>query len=127
MTSVVLDASAVLALIRREPGAEKVVDRIRGGRMSAVNLAEVAQRLWRQGSDPTPWVDGLDAGGLILVPADTALALSAAALERLTKPFGLSLADRFCIALALHEQLPLVTADKPFARLRLPIAVELIR
>jgi ribonuclease VapC len=125
--SAVLDASAVLALIRREKGADRVVGRVGEGRMSAVNIAEVAQRLWREGVDPGVWIDGLDAGGLTVVPADTVLALAAAALERLTKPLGLSLADRFCIALAIQEQLPIVTADKPFAQLGLPIAVELIR
>jgi ribonuclease VapC len=127
MTSVILDASAALAMVRQEKGGERVVGRVRGSRMSAVNLAEVAQRFWREGADPEPWIRGLHAGGMTVAAADANLALAAAALERLTMPFGLSLADRFCLALALHEQLPLLTADKPFAQLGLPIAVELIR
>jgi ribonuclease VapC len=127
MTAAVLDASAILAMIQGETGGQLVIGKIAEGRMSAVNLAEVAQRLWRQASDPTPWIEGLDAGGLTIVPADAGLAVAAAALERVTRPLGLSLADRFCIALAIQEQLPIITTDKPFAHLGLPVAVELIR
>lgn len=123
----VVDASAALAFLLGETGADVVAPRLPGGVMSAVNLAEVAQRCWRLGHDPTPYVDRLAASGLRIVDADLLAARLAADLERLTRPYGLSLADRFCLALALDRQAPVLTADRPFQKLGLPIPIVLIR
>jgi ribonuclease VapC len=123
----VVDASAALAFLLGETGADVVSPCLPGGLISAVNLAEVAQRCWRLGRDPTPYVDRLTALGLRTVDADTLVARLAADLERLTRPFGLSLADRFCLALALERSAPVLTADRPFQKLGLPIQIVLIR
>jgi PIN domain nuclease of toxin-antitoxin system len=123
----VVDASAALALLLAEPGAEKVAPHLGAAWMSAVNLAEVAQRCWRLGRDPEPYLDRLFAAGLRVADADLLAARLAADLERLTRPFGLSLADRFCLALALDRSLPVLTADRPFQQLGLPIQIVLIR
>ena len=123
----VVDASAALAYLLGETGADVVSPCLEGGLISAVNLAEVAQRCWRLGQDPTPYVDRLTTSGLRVVDADTLAARLAADLERLTRPFGLSLADRFCLALALDWSLPVLTADRPFQKLGLPIQIVLIR
>jgi PIN domain nuclease of toxin-antitoxin system len=122
-----VDASAALAFLLGENGADVVTPFLPGGLMSAVNLAEVAQRCWRLGQDPTPYVDRLTAMGLRIVDADAFAARLAADLERLTRRFGLSLADRFCLALALDHSLPVLTADRPFQKLGLPINIVLIR
>jgi ribonuclease VapC len=123
----VVDASAALAYLLGEPGGDVVAPCLRTGVISAVNLAEVAQRCWRLGSDPTPYVDRLSEAGLRVADADMLAARLAADLERLTRPYGLSLADRFCLALALDRSLPVLTADRPFQKLGLPIKIVLIR
>jgi PIN domain nuclease of toxin-antitoxin system len=126
-TDYVVDASAALAFLLGEAGQEVVGPLLSGGLMSAVNLAEVAQRCWRLGQDPIPFVDRLADEGLRVVDADMLAARLAADLERLTKPYGLSLADRFCLALALDRSMPVLTADRPFQSLGLPVKVLLIR
>src|ERR1700760_3151245 len=102
MSEVVLDASAVLAMIRGEPGAANVATRLAGARLSAGNLAEVAQRLADQ------WPDAQGNAILAAFPSevidfDRATAMRAGLMRRTTKAHGLSLADRACLALA--EQL----------------------
>ena len=51
MTSAVLDASAVLALVRDEPGADKVALHVGRAAISAVNLQEVIKELLLSGLD----------------------------------------------------------------------------
>ncbi|MBA3425206.1 MAG: PIN domain-containing protein, partial [Rubrobacter sp.] len=45
MSEVVLDASALLALLNREPGHEEVARIVPDAAISAVNLSEVAAKL----------------------------------------------------------------------------------
>jgi PIN domain nuclease of toxin-antitoxin system len=130
MTEVVLDASAVLALIQDEPGGPAIEARLNGARLdgarlSAVNLAEVAQRLGDQ------WPDDLVAAVLGRFPCevigfDTPLALRAGLLRRVTGARGLSLGDRACLALAEREGLAVLTADRTWADLDLGVEVVLI-
>ena len=59
---VVLDASALLALLQNEAGAERVADHLSGGAMSAVNLSEVVAKLIDHGmpaDDVREALDGL--------------------------------------------------------------------
>lgn len=110
--SVVLDASAVLALLRGEAGAKKVAGALAGARMSVVNMAEVASHYHKLGM-PDEQVDQmLRPLPIELVPADVALAREAGRLRRHTVEGGLSLGDRFCLALAKRDGLPAWTADR---------------
>jgi ribonuclease VapC len=126
MTDVVLDASAVLALIQAEPGGPIVEARLDGARLSAVNLAEVAQRLNDQ------WPDDLVTTVLAKFPCEVIdfngpLALRAGLLRRVTKARGLSLGDRACLALAERDGLAVLTGDRAWAELDLGVEVVLIR
>jgi PIN domain nuclease of toxin-antitoxin system len=123
----VVDASAALAFLLGERGADQVAPQLGAAWMSAVNVAEVAQRCWRLGRDPEPYLERLFAAGMRVADADLLAARLAGDLERITRPYGLSLADRFCLALAMDKALPLLTADRPFARLGLPLTIVLIR
>jgi PIN domain nuclease of toxin-antitoxin system len=110
--SVVLDASALLALLRGEAGAKKVEGALAGARMSVVNMAEVASHYHKLGM-PDEDVDAmLRPLPVELVPADAALAREAGRLRRHTVEGGLSLGDRFCLALAKREGLPAWTSDR---------------
>ncbi len=62
-----------------------------------------------------------------IVPFDQELASIAAGLESLTRPFGLSLGDRACLALGIRLSLPILTADQAWAKLDVGVKVELIR
>lgn len=112
MSGTVLDASALLALLWDEPGAAKVADAIAEARMSSVNYAEVVSHFIHAGM-PADQVDAmLRPLPMTIVEADTALATLAGHLRAATADAGLSLGDRFCLALAQRDGLPALTADK---------------
>jgi PIN domain nuclease of toxin-antitoxin system len=126
MTEVVLDASAVLALIRDEPGAAQVAAQLAGATLSTVNLAEAVQRLADQ------WPDAqvstvLGAFPCEVVDFDRATAMRTGLMRRVTKALGLSLGDRACLALAERLGRPVLTADRAWAELDLGVEVVLIR
>ena len=127
MTSYVLDASALLAMILGEPGADSVWERRRGALLSAVNYAEVLSRLVRHGKKLEETQARLGRLELDLVSFDGSHAAVTASLVRGGKPFGLSLGDRACLGLGLLRGLPVLTAERGWAKLELGITVELIR
>ena len=112
MSSVVLDASALLALLKGEPGGVKVASVIADAAISVVNLSEVVSHFVRSGMPTEEVEDMLNALPLTLVPADASLAWEAGRLRAVTAEAGLSLGDRFCLALAKRDGLPAWTADK---------------
>lgn len=122
-----IDASALLALLFAEPGAELVADAIAGGAAtSAVNLSEVATVLVRQKKDPAT-ILGPVRELLVVEPFTDADAMAAAALYPKTTRKGLSLGDRSCLALAQRLGAPALTAERVWAELDLDIDVQLIR
>lgn len=120
----VLDASAILAHVLDEPGGEKARDSFDEGVVSAVNLSEVVARLVRDGVPETTAIAQVADYDFTVRGATRSQAESAGALAT-HKP--LSLGDRFCVALASELNLPVVTADRIWASLGLPVPVELIR
>jgi ribonuclease VapC len=127
MSDAVLDASALLALIFGEPGADKVADRIASCVLSTVNLSEVAAKMAERGTPPDAVRTLLDKLPCRIVPLDREIALAAAALRPATRGAGLSLGDRVCLAHAEREGVPALTADQGWRRVALPVAVEYIR
>ncbi len=127
MSEVVLDASAVLALLNREPGREKVLSALQGAVLGAVNLSEVMAKLVEKGVSEPEALSAINELELEIIPFDTHLAFRAGALRPLTKPFGLSLGDRACLALGMHLGLPVLTAERSWQSLSLSIPVQSIR
>ncbi len=116
----VLDASAVLAVLNGEPGEKKVIPLLSESVISAVNLSEVAAKLLESGMDEASAqiaVSVLGIGAIVDFRED--LAWEAARLRPLTKQYGLSLGDRACLALAIKHNVPAVTADKEWSKLKL--------
>lgn len=112
MSEVVLDASALLAMLKGERGGTKVANAISRARIGVFNYAEVVSHFIRLGT-PEQEVDAmLDSLPLTIVLADKALAQLAGRLRAVTAEAGLSLGDRFCLALARRDGLPAWTADK---------------
>jgi ribonuclease VapC len=124
---IVLDSSALLALLFFEPGYERVAELVPQSWMTTVNLAEVLGRLARDGRPLDQMLEQLDQMGIAWIEFDRELAVGAAALLLPTAPFGLSLGDRACLALARLRGLPAVTADRAWAKLALGIRVEVVR
>jgi len=119
MESVVFDASAILALLRNEPGAEIVAQHIGRGLVSAVNLQEVIKGLLRRGASLDAAIAMLDALHLDVRPHGREDAIAAANLYPATREFGSGLGDRTCMALAIAEGLPVLTVDREWAKIKI--------
>jgi len=124
----VLDASALLALLHNEKGADKVEEAIfNKAVMSSVNWTEVIQKAIARNIS----VDNLDNElaelGLSFLSFDMQQAYIAGSLWQQTKELGLSLGDRACLALAIHLDLPVLTADKIWQQLDIGVSIQLIR
>jgi ribonuclease VapC len=127
MTVYVLDASALVAVLRREPGAEFVEARMAGALMCTVNASEAVMRGVEKGFSEDLMAALISSQELELVSFDAELALSTARLRPSTKHLGLSFADRACIATAIRAKAVAVTADRIWATLDLPCTIEIIR
>jgi ribonuclease VapC len=124
----VLDASAVLALIHDEPGAQDVADALDGSWLCTVNLAEVIGKLVDADIDARGVRDLLTAAGVTLEPLRVDDAELAGALKSMAGARSLSLGDRCCLALTLRSDPPdVLTADRAWTGLDLPIRVTLLR
>lgn len=127
MSRVVLDASAVLAVLQNEPGAEKVLARLPEAVISAVNFAEVVSKLPRAGSDLSQILPDLHNLVRDIRPFDVEQAEVVGALAPLVRIHGLSLGDRVCLTLGKILSAPVLTADQSWAKLDIGIPIELIR
>lgn len=123
---VVLDASALLAMIRREPGGERVAGVIAGARMSAVNLAEVVGYLAYADLPLADIMEMLTPLPMVVIDADTDLAWMAGRLRKTTSVAGLSLGDRFCLALAIREGAAAWTADRQWRAISAQVGAEVV-
>lgn len=129
MNKVVLDASAVLALLQGEDGADRVRDALRSSvcYISAVNLAEVAGKLFERLGDMDQVRELLTIPGLETLPVTEEDAFVAAGLTLQAKALGLSLGDRMCLASGMQEGAKVLTADQVWLQLKVGPKVESIR
>lgn len=100
------------------------MEAIAGGVISAVNVAEIMAGLLRDEVTDKDAVAALDQLGGRVIPADHSLALEAGRLRRLTDAAGLSLGDRFCLALARRLGAGVVTSDRAWSRVADQVGVE---
>ncbi|MGF3028012.1 type II toxin-antitoxin system VapC family toxin [Methylobacterium aquaticum] len=126
----VLDASAVLAVIFGEDGADQVAGHLPGARISSVNAAEVMTKLIDLGM-PEDTVDAIVEGlQLTIVPFEITHARECARLRTLTRSAGLSLGDRACLAVAKQLDAHAFTTDQAWSRLdsaAVGVTIELLR
>lgn len=127
MSDYVIDASAMLALIKKEPGAEYVRARISRSLASTVNLAEVGAVLsdWGLSDDDIRTVT--IKLGVESAPFDLHQAQISAELRRPTRSSGLSLGDRACLALARSTALPALTADRTWREAGTGVEIDVVR
>lgn len=125
---IILDASAVLALLNEEPGHEQVAKLLEGALISTVNFSEVITVL----SDANiPLNEAEEMTSAIIseiIPFDQKQAMLAASLRKTTRPYGLSFGDRACIALAKTRKSLVLTADKIWGKLHIEgVKIQVIR
>ena len=129
MSVYVLDTSAFLAYLWREPGGDqvaKVLDE-EDVIMSAVNVAEVMAKAINKGLPVTTAAEFLTTLDFEHIAFDTDMALRTALLQPVTHPRGLSPGDRACLALAKSREAIALTADKLWLELDIGIQIECIR
>lgn len=128
MSRIVLDASALLAVLNSEPGAEKLTPQLLSAATSStVNLAEVQSKLVSRGIKPD------QAWEATLSPIRGAAAFTedqakiAGSLIAQTSVLGLSLGGRACLALGIALKAPVYTADRSWKNLKLGVRIHLVR
>jgi len=128
MNEVVFDASAMLAVIQHERGAENLTVEIRQNAIaSTVNLAEVQSKLVKKGYDPEEaWEDTLSTV-IAEEPFTRDQARIAGDLIATTEKYGLSLGDRSCLALAIALKAPVYTTEQLWRNLKVGVPIHVIR
>lgn len=125
---VILDASATIAALSNEKGAEKVKPLLPLSVMSSVNISEVAKYLIETNNKTKSQAeDIIDKTIQNIIPFTKSQAMLSAELIKVTKPFGISLADRACLALAMETGYPVYTADRLWEKLNLDLDIVFLR
>lgn len=127
MSNYVLDASALLALLQREQGADVVAAVLQDASVSTVNWSEVMQKALVQGIETDDMQSEFEALGVKIVPFSTSQAELAAQLWQESKSLGLSLGDRACLALAMEDHAIALTADTVWTQLDASVHIQVIR
>ncbi len=125
--NVILDASAVLALLNAEPGASVVAGAVSDAAISAVNLSEVVPKLIEGGMPAEAVRETLQELELEVISFDAHQAYEAGLLRISTRSLGLSFGDRGCLGLAQRHGVPVLTTDRNWSRLDAGIEVHLAR
>jgi len=127
VTAAVFDSSALLAFLLNEPGADVVRPALGDSEISSINYSEVVERGKAKGLDTSSLRGRLASYGLTVASFTADDAEATAALWTATQAYGLSLADRACLAFALARQVPVYTADRPWSRVNVGVDVRMIR
>jgi PIN domain nuclease of toxin-antitoxin system len=127
MSEVVLDASAILALLNQETGSEEVSRFIGKAAISTVNLSEVIAKLADAGIPEKDIRQILSNLNLEVIDFNEKQALKAGMLRPITKSIGLSFGDRACLALGIILNQPVLTTDRLWSSINMGIEVRLLR
>jgi PIN domain nuclease of toxin-antitoxin system len=127
VTSAVLDASALLAFLNSEPGADLVLGVLQGAIISAVNYSEVLKKTIERSGSAERVSDIVRNLAVAIIPFDEVHAMAAATLYTDAKPHGMSFADRACLSLGVLRRSTVFTAERKMRLVNLSIKVKLIR
>lgn len=130
MNRIVLDTSALLAILQEEAGAEifdQQLELLENATMSAVNISEAYGKLVGRGIRPEEAWEAVTAPVPDILDFNTEQAKIAGRLQPQTRSLGLSLGDRACLALGLALKAPIYTADRAWKKLRLEVSIHVIR
>ena len=127
MSSFVLDASALLALLNEEPGKDVIEEAIGDCSISAVNYCEVIGKLIDAGVPEDDACHTVELLNIEIVDLDAKLAFQAASLRPATRILRLSLGDRCCLALGRARKATVLTCERSWSKLKIGVKVKLIR
>lgn len=127
MSEIVLDASAILAAVNREPGGDRVERLEKPALVSAVNFAEARARMLDRGATADAADAALQLVDMTVCDFDAEQARLSSDLRLPTRAAGLSLGDRACLALAMTRKAKALTADRAWRRVELSLDIEIIR
>lgn len=127
MIEAVLDASALIAFLKNEPGADRVPALLSRSCISAINLAEVFGKMVEYDKPLDAVAFQIERLQIPVMAFDGEQAKIAASLWPTTRAAGLSLADRACLALALKQRLPVLTTDRIWAKVQVGLEIQMIR
>lgn len=127
MSKAVLDASAVIAVLRAEAGFENILPYLRGALISSVNVAEILCLSRSRGSKPEQDDYALKQMLLERVAFDNEQAHLVASIFTKTSGGNMGFADRACIALGLQHQLPVITGDREWLKYDVGVEIKLFR
>ncbi|HET6469194.1 MAG TPA: type II toxin-antitoxin system VapC family toxin, partial [Geminicoccaceae bacterium] len=120
-------ASALLAALLTDRGAELVEAAIEASSISAVNLAEVVTKVVERGYPEARVLGYLGQTALRVAAFDELAAYLTGSMRTSTRVAGLSLGDRACLALGITLVATVLTADRAWATLDLGVRVQVIR
>jgi len=126
MSGVVLDASALLAMLLDEAGGDRVAASLDDAIIGSVNYAEVVSHYAKLGAKRHDIEQMLNPLPIRIVDPDPPLAMDSGMLRYQTRTAGLSLGDRFCLALAKREERPVLTADRPWEAFAKPLGIAIV-
>jgi ribonuclease VapC len=127
MAGVVLDSSAIIAVINNEPGAERVLLVSDGASVSTLIVAEVTSWLAVRDAHEDEIHRTIADFNLVVQPFHQSRAIAAGLLVRKTGHRGLSLADRACLALAIELGMPVLTGDRAWRDLDIGVEMRIFR
>jgi ribonuclease VapC len=116
MIEYILDSTALIALVGSESGSQRIADLLENSAVSAVNLAETANKLLEKGFSQAEVRESLAKLELKVEDWSEAMAYRSAEFTQYNKSHGLSLGDRACLTLAKHLRATAVTSDRTWSR-----------
>ena len=122
-----MDASALLAVLNREKGADLVIAHLRAAEVSIVNLCEVLVKAAENGADVDRTQQILDSFHFRTRAFREGHAMENARLRPLTRHLGLSFGDRACLVQARFSMMPVLTSDERMAKADVSVDIRLIR
>lgn len=127
MTHYVLDASALLALVQNETGADVVMEHLAGSVISSVNYSEVISTLLRYNIEFSSAADIVNDLAIPVIEFTEVMAGLSASFKEETRAYGLSLGDCACLATAKFYDYEVITADKIWKKAETGVNIILIR
>ncbi|MEM7768728.1 MAG: PIN domain-containing protein [Pseudomonadota bacterium] len=123
----VIDSSAILAALNREPGWQRSLEIMPGGLLLSISLGEVVMKLARYVDDRSVISATISEAALTPIDLDATLAFEAGLIDPRLVKGGLSMAERCCIAYAKANSIPAVTADRVWSDIAEPLGVEILQ
>lgn len=124
---VLVDASAVLAVMFRERGAESVAPFLSSAIATNVVMMEILSKMAQKGMTVVEARYEVEDSGLRWRTLGPDSATLAADYLLRFRTMGISLADATCLAMGDILRVPILTADKDWAKLGLALDIRVIR